>query len=103
MGTERTELAPGTPVRVRADTPSGHCRTPRYLRGHTGVVEQLLGTYRNPEQLAVHKPGLPKCWLYRVRFRQTQIWPDYEGPSGDELVADLYEHWLDPLEEVTAP
>jgi hypothetical protein len=31
-----------------------------------------------------------------VRFGQRELWPDYAGPEGDTLVADLYEHWLEP-------
>ncbi|MGE0735505.1 MAG: SH3-like domain-containing protein [Alphaproteobacteria bacterium] len=94
----RAELATGTIVRVRTDRPIGHCRTPFYLRGHIGTIERFVGLYRNPQQLAVHKPGLPKYRLYRVRFRQTEIWPNYSGSPTDELIADLYEHWLDRFE-----
>ena len=48
----------------------GHCRTPWYLRGKTGVVAAVHGTFRDPEQLAYHKPGLPAQVLYKVRFKQ---------------------------------
>lgn len=98
MRTDFAELAPGTIVRVRTDKPVGHCRTPFYLRGQVGTIESLVGFYRNPQQLAAHKPGLPKYRLYRVRFRQADIWPNYNGPAQDELIADLYEHWLDAAE-----
>lgn len=94
----RAELPAGTTVKVRNDTPIGHCRTPFYLRGHVGTIEHLVGFYRNPQQLAAHKPGLPKYRLYRVRFRQAEIWPNYSGAPNDELIADLYEHWLDRIE-----
>ncbi len=88
----------GDRVHVRTGEPSHHCRTPNFLRGKTGVVEDPIGVYRDPETLAYHKPGLPKRALYRVRFDQRQIWPDYAGPAGDTLVADIYEHWLEPAE-----
>ncbi len=39
-------------VRVRNDAPTGHCRTPHYLRGREGVIERAYGAFRNPEQLA---------------------------------------------------
>ncbi len=88
-------FAPGEAVRVLTGDPAGHCRTPLYLRGKPGVIEAVAGAYRDPEKLAYHKPGLARRVLYRVRFDQTRVWPDYRGPAGDTLVADLYEHWLE--------
>ena len=90
-------FAPGEAVRVAARPVVGHCRTPWYLRGKAGVVAEIHGTFRNPEQLAYHKPGLPGQVLYKVRFAQAEIWARYEGHAGDHLEADIYEHWLEPL------
>ena len=90
---------PGDRVRVRFARPPGHVRTPWYCRGHAGVVERLCGAFRNPEELAYRRPGLPKQPLYRVRFRQTDLWPDYAGPAGDTVEIELYQHWLEPVEE----
>ena len=45
-------FAPGDRVRVASRPVVGHCRTPWYLRGKAGVVAEIQGTYRNPEQLA---------------------------------------------------
>ena len=91
-----SRFAPGAAVRV-ADRPAlGHCRTPWYLRGKTGVVASVQGAFRNPEQLAYHKPGLPAQVLYKIRFTQASIWSGYGGPAGDHLEADIYEHWLEP-------
>lgn len=84
----------GDRVRIDDRAVTGHCRTPLYLRGHTGVVEEVHGRYRNPEVLAYHRPGLPMKYLYRVRFDQREVWADYDGDGGDDLVADIYEHWL---------
>jgi Nitrile hydratase beta subunit, C-terminal len=92
-----SRFAPGDRVRVSSRPVVGHCRTPWYLRGKTGVVAEVHGTFRNPEQLAYHKPGLPGQVLYKVRFAQAEIWARYEGHAGDHLEADIYEHWLEPL------
>jgi hypothetical protein len=89
-------IAPGSRVRVLAHRIPGHCRTPAYLKGHVGEVLSLAGTYRDPEQLSYHRPGLPPRRLYRIRFRQRDLWPDYAGSPLDTLDADLYEHWLEP-------
>ena len=88
-------FAPGDRVRVAARPALGHCRTPFYLRGKPGMVAEVLGAFRNPELLAYNKPGLPVLALYKVRFRQRDLWPGYSGPAGDELEADIYEHWLE--------
>ena len=89
-------FTPGERVRVAARPVLGHCRTPWYLRGKTGVVAAVHGRFRDPELLAYHKPGLPARVLYKVRFKQGDLWGRYLGPAGDELEADIYEHWLEP-------
>jgi nitrile hydratase len=89
--------AAGTRVRVLAHEVVGHCRTPVYLKGCEGVVVSLAGTYRDPERLAYLEPGLPPRRLYRVRFRQADVWAGYAGPELDSLEADVYEHWLEPI------
>ena len=85
----------GSKVRVRADAMPGHCRTPSYLRGKSGVVIAVHGHFRNPEKLAYHKPGLPRQPLYMVRFAFTDVWPGRSsGGADDSIVADIYQHWL---------
>lgn len=92
-------FAPGDRVHVAARTVLGHCRTPWFLRGKTGVVMHVHGTYRNPEQLAYHRPGLPMQPLYKVRFRQADVWKGYAGPADDNIEVDVYEHWLESTSE----
>ena len=91
-------FAPGDRVRVDDRDHDGHCRTPLYLRGKIGRVDAIAGRFRNPEELAYYRPGTPPLPLYIVRFRQADVWPDYAGPPGDTLAADIYEHWLEPAE-----
>ena len=86
-------LAAGAAVRVRAEGAEAHCRTPVYLRGRPGVVLEEVGRFRDPSLLAFHKPGLPERRLFRVRFRQADLWPGAQV-EGDAVIADLYEHWL---------
>ena len=89
-------FAPGDTVAVRVAYPRGHCRTPYYCRGKRGVVERICGEFRNPEELAYGRPGLPKQPLYRVRFALDQLWPGYAGPPDDTIDIEIYEHWLQP-------
>jgi nitrile hydratase subunit beta len=85
---------PGDKVRVDDRDVAGHCRSPWYLRGQAGVIAEVLGTFRDPERLAYHRPGLPQQVLYKVRFKQTALWSAYAGPAKDQLEADIAENWL---------
>jgi nitrile hydratase len=76
--------------------PLGHVRTPFYVRGHAGTIERLCGAFPNPEELAQMRDGLPARSLYRVRFLQHELWPDYRGSPGDAVEVEIFQHWLDP-------
>jgi hypothetical protein len=91
-------FAPGAAVRVRRAEPPGHLRTPWYIRGKAGIVAEIAGSFPNPEELAFGRDGLPARPLYRVRFRQGELWPGYGGAADDTLDVEIYEHWLEPLE-----
>ena len=86
----------GDRVRVRQAYPPGHVRTPYFIRGKAGEVVGIAGEFANPEELAYGRDGLPEQPLYRVLFRQTELWPDYAGADGDTAVVDVLEHWLEP-------
>jgi hypothetical protein len=90
-------FAPGERVRVRATAPLGHIRTPFYIRGHVGVIERYCGAFPNPEELAQMRDGLPAQPLYRVRFLQTEVWPDYAGEANDTIDIEIFQHWLEGL------
>jgi len=89
-------FASGDRVRVRWADPPGHLRTPFYARGKSGVVERYLGDFPNPEELAYGRSGLPRQPLYRVRFPQHEVWPDYAGRPEDTVDIEIYQHWLEP-------
>ena len=93
---------PGNRVRVLPEDKPGHVRTPSYVRGKTGRVEAVLGEFRNPESLAYGGSGRPERPLYKVSFRQADLWEDYPGSADDTLYMDIYEHWLEPIREETA-
>jgi nitrile hydratase subunit beta len=92
----RPRFSPGDPVRIDGRASVGHCRTPWYLRGKSGVIAEVQGQFRDPERLAYHRPGLPAQVLYKVRIPQASLWPDYKGAPHDQLEVDIYEHWLLP-------
>jgi len=86
---------PGERVKVLKAFPPGHIRTPYYIRGHVGEIERLCGAFPNPEELAQMRNGLPAQPLYRVRFRQKDVWPDYSGNPADVLEVEIFQHWLE--------
>ena len=86
---------PGERVRVLKAAPLGHVRTPWYIRGHCGVVERICGAFPNPEELAYARSGEPRQPLYRVRFVQKDVWPDYAGRADDVIEIEIFQHWLE--------
>ena len=92
-----SRFAVGDRVRVHdlwPPTPPTHVRTPHYVRGHEGVVERICGAFGNPEELAFGRRDAPRETLYRVRFRQADLWPGYEGAAADHIEIEIYEFWL---------
>lgn len=89
-------FAPGQRVRVKDDWPETrgpcHIRTPHYIRGMQGTIVRPLGRFANPEDLAFARPAAQRD-LYHVRFEQPAIWQ--EGRTGDEVVVEVFEHWLE--------
>jgi nitrile hydratase subunit beta len=84
----------GERVVVARRYPPGHLRTPYYCRGKAGVVERVLPAFLNPEEEAYGLYDRPRVTLYRVRFRQVDLWPEYSGPRHDTVDVEIYEHWL---------
>ena len=76
----------------------GHIRTPYYAKGKPGWIAKVLGAFPNPECLAYGGDGLPERPLYKVGFRQADLWDGYDGSPEDALFIDIYEHWLHPRE-----
>jgi nitrile hydratase subunit beta len=92
------DFASGACVRVKDEWPETrgpvHIRTPHYLRGMQGTVVRRFGEFPNPEDLAFARPaGLRR--LYHVAFHQPAVWQ--EGRAGDELLVEIFEHWLEPV------
>jgi len=89
-------------MRVRADMPPGHVRTPCYLRGKVGWVERSLGAFPNPEQRA-YGHAAEKQTLMRIRFPMAAVWGTATRSPTDTIDAEMYQHWLEPVEAPDAP
>ena len=88
----------GAKVKVINSSPPGHRRTPGYIRGKVGIIERICGAFPNPEELAYGFDGLPERVLYRVAFKQIDVWSDYRGSKQDLIEMEIFEHWLSPLD-----
>lgn len=98
----RPPVSDRTYLRVRADMPPGHVRTPVYLRGKTGWLERPLGPFPNPEELA-YRHSAPRLSLVRVRFTMAEVWGQAADHPQDTVDAEIYSHWLEPAEAPNAP
>lgn len=86
----------GDIVQVRESDPPFHHRTPWYVKGKVGSVDAVYDPWPNPEEMAYGKFDGRRIPLYRIAFEQRDLWEHYEGPAGDRLVVDIFEHWLEP-------
>lgn len=87
-------FAVGDRVRVRADAPAGHTRSPRYCRNAEGIVIALRGNHVFPDSHA-HGLGEDPQPLFTVRFEGTGLWGSAAEPNTAVLV-DLWQPYLDP-------
>lgn len=85
---------PGDRVRAKNINPITHTRLPRYVRGHAGTVERVLGCHVFPDSNATGGGENPQ-WLYTVRFDGRELW----GADGDptaKVSVDAWEPYLEP-------
>jgi nitrile hydratase beta subunit len=90
----QTAFKAGDRVRARNINPRTHTRLPRYVRGHVGIVERVIGCHVFPDSNATGASENPQ-WLYTVRFDGRELW----GPDGDPTTAvsvDAWEPYLEP-------
>jgi len=78
--TAPARFKPGDRVRARNINPTTHTRLPRYVRGHTGVVERVQGCHVFPDTAAIGKGEHPQ-WLYTVCFGARELWGDDADPT----------------------
>ena len=83
----------GDRVRVREWHPPGHTRCPRYVRGKTGVVARLDGSYSVPD-VEAHGTARRHEPAYSVRFDAAELWSD--GQHGVCVHVDLWDSYLEP-------
>jgi nitrile hydratase len=84
----------GDTVRAKNINPLTHTRLPRYVRGHRGTIERVIGCHVFPDSNAVGRGENPQ-WLYTVRFQARELW----GADGDPSVTVSVDAWEPYLEK----
>lgn len=84
----------GDRVRAKNINPLTHTRLPRYVRGHLGVIDRVIGFQVFPDSNASGK-GEDPHWLYTVRFDGGELF----GPDGDPTVKVSVDAWEPYLEK----
>jgi nitrile hydratase subunit beta len=87
-------FAVGDVVRARSVTPAGHTRLPRYVRGHTGVVEMLQPAALLPDTHA-HFQGENPQHVYSVRFESRELWGADAEPFA--LTVEMFDSYLESV------
>jgi len=93
----KAAFKPGDKVRAKTINPLTHTRLPRYVRGHLGVIERVIGCHVFPDSNATGAGEDPQ-WLYTVRFEGPELW----GADADQSVkvsVDAWEPYLEPAKE----
>ena len=86
---------PGDKVRARIMNPPTHMRLPRYVRGHVGTIDRVIGYHVFPDSNATGAGENPH-WLYTVSFEGRELWGNDADPSV-EVSIDAWEPYLLPL------
>ena len=86
-------FAAGERVRAKVIHPPTHTRLPRYVRGHIGTVERVLGCHVFPDSNATGAGEHPQ-WLYTVTFDGGDLW----GRGSDANLTVSVDAWEPYLE-----
>ena len=90
----RAAFKPGDKVRAKTIDPLTHTRLPRYVRGHVGAIERVIGCHVFPDSNASGAGEDPQ-WLYTVRFDGPELWGANADPSV-KVSVDAWEPYLEP-------
>jgi nitrile hydratase beta subunit len=87
--------AAGERVRTKTMHPPTHTRLPRYVRGHVGTIERVLGCHVFPDANATGAGEDPQ-WLYTVTFQGSELWGEACDPNL-KVSVDAWEPYLEPI------
>lgn len=85
-------FAPGDRVIARGTGVPGHTRLPGYVRGHTGRIVALRGTFNQNDVLAMEGVLRPEA-VYTVAFDARDLWGPDADPR-DSVTIEAFESYL---------
>jgi nitrile hydratase subunit beta len=88
-------FAVGDRVRAKSIHPPTHTRLPRYVRGHIGIVERVLGYHVFPDTNSTGAGENPQ-WLYTVTFNGLDLWGENSDPTLNVSI-DAWEPYLERM------
>jgi hypothetical protein len=93
----RARFALGDRVSVREGSAKEDGGTPAYVRGKSGIVEEVGEAFPDTEKL-IANGGVttPLRQIYRMRFAAREVGPDSPGAPGDTLSLRISEDQLEP-------
>ncbi len=91
----RPAFKAGDRVRAKNIHPLTHTRLPRYVRGHVGTIERVVGCHVFPDSNAQGIGENPQ-WLYTVCFAGSELF----GPAGDPTAIVSVDAWEPYLEKL---
>ncbi|GEL17897.1 nitrile hydratase subunit beta [Pseudonocardia asaccharolytica] len=83
----------GDRVTIKADSPFGHTRRARYVRGRTGEITAAHGTYLYPDSAGNGGPDAPEH-LYTVRFTNEELWGAETAEPNGVVYFDVWEPYF---------
>jgi nitrile hydratase subunit beta len=98
LGTGKSaRFAVGERVSIRKGSPQESGTTPYYVRGKSGIVEEICAPFTGPDRTASKPAEGAPLRSYRMRFSAREVWPELPGASGETLTMRISEDWLMPL------
>lgn len=88
------EFAVGDRVRVKDDSPAGHTRRARYIRGKTGVIDRAHGTFIYPDSAGNGLGDDPKH-VYTLRFKAADLWGEQVADPNSSVTFDVWEPYIE--------
>ena len=89
------KFKPGVRVRIHDDSPKGHTRRARYVRGKVGTVELHHGTFVYPDSVGNGGPDDPQH-VYTIRFDGKDLWGSDHAEENTVVYFDAWEPYLEP-------
>ncbi len=89
------KFAVGDRVTVVDDSPHGHTRKARYVRGKTGVVELAHGTMIYPDSAGNGGGDAPEH-VYTVKFTNEELWGSEAAEPNGVVYFDVWEPYVVP-------